>query len=188
MISSYRLSYLSQRMAAVTLFFIIAMMLLNAACWLYPNLNSTQLGSGLGFALTDKFINHLNIDIETLPLWQKLGAIVLSSVPLLALAAALCHLRSLFKRYARTEYFSAATANHLAKVARFIGLWVVLRIMFEPLLSIWITMHAPAGHRIITLSFSSSDVIALFLAGCIAVIAHILWQASELHSENQQFV
>jgi hypothetical protein len=175
-------------MAAATLWLIVAMLLLNAACWLYPSLNSIRGGYGLGFALTDRLISNLGVDVGSFPYWQKLGGIVLSSVPLLVLAIGLRHLRCLFQGYGRREYFSPTAANHLGKVGRSVGLWVVLNLMCEPLLSIWLTMRAPVGHRMITLSFGSPDIVALFLAACIAVIAHILRHASELNAENQQFV
>ncbi|VVE78494.1 hypothetical protein PSP31120_01706 [Pandoraea sputorum] len=175
-------------MAAITLWLIVAMLLLNAACWLFPSLSSIRGGYGLGFALTDRLISSLNVDVGSFPVWQKLGGIVLSSIPLLALAVGLRHLRRLFQGYGRREYFSPAAASHLGSVGRSVGLWVVLSLACEPLLSIWLTMRAPAGHRVVTLSFGSQDIVALFLAACIAVIAHILRQASELDSENRQFV
>jgi hypothetical protein len=185
---SDRLALSSQRMASVTLGFIVAMLLLNAACWLWPALNSVKAGYGIGFGLTDGLISSLDINIWTLPWWQKLGGILLSSVPLLTLAAGLQHLRSLFQCYGRREYFSATTATHLGKVGRWVGLWVVLSLLCEPLLSAWSTMREPVGHRVITLSFGSPYIVALFLASCIAIIARILRHASELDSENRQFV
>lgn len=189
MFSSRRLSYCSQCMAVATLILIIAMLLLNAASWLYPTFYSVQQGtSNFNFGLNNDLVRHLHIDIASFPGWQKWGGIILSTLPLFALAASLFCLRALFKSYGRGEYFSSISANHLGKVARFVGLWVGLKIVCEPLLSMWITLHAPAGHRVITLSISGSDIVALFLAGSIGIIAHILQKASKLNAENQQFV
>jgi hypothetical protein len=186
--TSHRLAHFSQGMAAVTLYFIVAMLLLNAACWSYPGLNSVTNGYGIGFGLTDGLISRLDIDVASFPWWQKAGCVLLSSVPLLALAQGLRHLRLLFKSYARQEYFSAAAATHLGKAGKSVGIWVLLSLFCEPLLSMWSTMRAPAGHHVITLSFGSPYVVALFLSACIVVIAHILKQASELDSEHRQFV
>jgi hypothetical protein len=186
--ASDRLARFSQHMAAVTLCFIVAMLLLNAACWFFPSLNSATNGYGLGFSLTDKLISSLNIDVAGFPWWQKAGCVFLSSVPLLVLAQGLRHLRLLFRSYGRREYFSAAAAAHLGKVGKSVAVWVLLSLLCEPLLSMWSTIRAPVGHRVIAVSFDSPDVVALFLAACIAVIAHILKQASELDSEHRQFV
>lgn len=183
-----RLAHFSQAMAAVTLCFIVAMLLLNAACWLYPALTSVAQGHGFGFGLTDGLISSLSIDVTRFPLWQKAGCIALSSVPLLVLAHGLRHLRLLFKSYARQEYFSTGAAAHLGKAGKSVGIWVLLSIVCEPLLSLWSTMREPVGHRLITLSFGSPYLVALFLSASIAIVAHILKQASELDSENRQFV
>lgn len=185
---SDRIACLSQRMAAATLCFIVAMMLLNAACWAFPSLNSVKSGAGLGFGLTDSLIGSLKVDVAAFPWWQKAGGIVLSSVPLVALASGLRHLRALFRTYARRDYFSAQAARHLGKTGRAVGAWVVLSVLCEPLLSVWATMREPVGHRVVTLSFDLPYVVALFAAACITVIAHILRQASELDAEHRQFV
>lgn len=181
---SDRIARLSQRMAAVTLWFIVAMLLLNVAYWAFPSLNETKSGAGL----TDSLIARLGVDVSAFPLWQKVGGIVLSSVPFLALAYGLHHLRLLFQTYARRDYFSAKAAHHLGKMGHAIGAWVVLSVLCEPLLSVWATMREPVGHRVVSVSFGLPYVVALFTAACITVIALILRQASELDAEHRQFI
>ena len=179
-----RLARSSQHMAAVTLCFIIAMLLLNAAYWFYPD----RAHDGFAISLTNETVSNLNVDVAAFPWWQKLGGAVLSSLPLLALAAALWHLRALFQCYGRREYFSPAAADHLGRTGRFVGLWVILKLPSEPLTSFWATMHLPAGQHAITVTFGSPQIVALFLAACIIIVARILRQASELHSEHRLFV
>lgn len=182
-----RLASFSQRMAALTLTLIACMLILNAALWVFPILGSED-GLGLGFSLSGVMLTQLAVKIEVLAWWQILGAIVISSVPLIAMASGLNHLRRLFQGYARSEYFSNNAAVHLGKVGRGVILWVVSSFLCTPILSILVTLHAPPGQRLLTISFTPADFIALFLAGCIAVIARILAQASEVSSENQTFV
>jgi hypothetical protein len=186
--NSHRLARLSRQMAAVTLWLSIAMLLLNAACWFFPALTSAKGGYGLGFALTDRLISSLAVDVSALPWWQKTGGVVLSSVPLVALANGLAHLRLLFCTYGRREYFSVHASRHLAKVGRAIAVWAILSFLFEPLLSIWLTLREPIGQHVVTLSLSSADVVALFLAASIAIVARVLQQSSELHSEHRLFI
>ncbi|MBN3789554.1 DUF2975 domain-containing protein [Burkholderia sp. Ac-20353] len=185
---SDRIARYSQHMATVTLGFIAFMLLLNAACWVFPSLNEIESGAGFGFSTTNSLITGLHVDITAFPWWQTAGCIVLSSVPLAALASGLSHLRRLFRAYASRDYFSATAAGHLGKMARALGLWVVLSVLCEPLLSVWMTLLEPAGHHVVTVSFGSPYVVALFTAACIAVIAHILRQASELDAEHRKFV
>lgn len=177
----------SQRMAAVTLMLIAGMLVFNAALWIFPVLGSID-GLGAGFSLSGVMITQLSIKIEMLAWWQTLGAIVVSSVPLIALASGLNHLRRLFQAYAREEYFSSHAAVHLGKVGRSVVLWVVSSFICMPILSVLATLHAPPGQRLFTISFTSADFVALFLAGCIAVIARILARASEIDSEIKTFV
>lgn len=182
-----RLTQFSQRMAILTLLLIAGMLALNAALWLFPILGSND-GLGVGFSLSGVMLTQLSVRIEMLAWWQLLGAILLSSVPLVALASGLNHLRRLFQGYARGEYFSISAAVHLGKVGRGVIVWVVSSFICTPLLSILVTLHAPPGQRLFTVSFTSADFVALFLAGCIAVIARILLSASEVDSENRNFV
>ncbi|VWD10773.1 DUF2975 domain-containing protein [Burkholderia lata] len=184
---SDRIARISQQMATVTLWFIVGMLVLNAACWAFPSLNAAS-GPGLVFGLTDSVISNLNVDVAAFPWWQKAVGILLSSVPLIALANGLRHLRALFRTYARRDYFSTQAAGHLGKTGRAIGLWVLLSLLCEPLLSVWATWREPVGHRVVSIGFSLPYVVALFTAACIAVIAHILRQASELDAEHRQFV
>lgn len=185
--TSNHLARLSQRMAAVTLLLIVVMLAFNAALWMFPIIAGKD-GWGLGFALTDRQLSDITDKALLFPWWQTLGGIVLSSVPLLALAIGLGHLRQLFKSYARGEYFSGEAAQSLGKVGRAVGIWVMLDLMCEPLLSMWVTMTEPVGQRMISLSITAPSFVALFLAACISIIAHILWQASEVDSENRTFI
>jgi len=184
---SDRIARISQQMATVTLGFIVGMLVLNAACWAFPSLNAAS-GPGLVFGLTDSVISNLRVDVAAFPWWQKAVGILLSSVPLVALANGLRHLRALFRTYARRDYFSVQAAGHLGKTGRAIGLWVLLSLLCEPLLSVWATLREPVGHHVVSIGFSLPYVVALFTAACIAVIAHILRQASELDAEHRQFV
>ncbi|WAS52813.1 DUF2975 domain-containing protein [Burkholderia ambifaria] len=184
---SDRIARISQQMATVTLGFIVGMLVLNAACWAFPSLNGAS-GPGLVFGLTDSVISNLRVDVAAFPWWQKAVGILLSSVPLIALANGLRHLRALFRTYAHRDYFSVQAAGHLGKTGRAIGLWVLLSLLCEPLLSMWATLREPVGHHVVSIGFSLPYVVALFTAACIAVIAHILRQASELDAEHRQFV
>lgn len=183
----HRLARLSQRMAALTLLFIACMLILNALLWVFPRLASPD-GLGIGFSLSAVMLTQLAVKIEMLAGWQVLGAILISSVPLIALASGMNHLRQLFQGYANGEFFSNDAAVHLGKVGQGVMLWVTASFVCTPLLSMLVTLHAPPGQRLFTISFTSADFVALFLAGCIAVIARILMRANEINSENQTFV
>ncbi|WP_455918288.1 DUF2975 domain-containing protein [Pseudomonas cerasi] len=185
--NTQRLAQLSQRMSLLTLLLMVVMLVLNTGVWLFPVLGSSADGLGLSFSLSNR-IQDSGVQIALLPWWQKLGGIIFSSIPLVALVSGLNHLRQLFRNYARGEYFSSAAAQQLGKVGRAVALWVLLDFLCEPLLGLWVSMNQPLGQRFFTLSLTPPSFVALFLAACIAVIARILWQASEVDSENRTFV
>jgi hypothetical protein len=186
--SSGRLGMYSQWMATATLWLIVLMLLLNAAAWINLPLSAMVLGNGLAFSLTDSLMATFKVNISTFPWWQRVGGIVLSSMPLVALVMGLGHLRALFQAYGRQEYFSIAGVRHLKRMGQSVMLWVLLNLLCQPALSVWMTMRQPAGERVLSVGFSSGDVVALFLAGCIAIIARILERANILQVENQQFI
>ncbi|KAA0946087.1 DUF2975 domain-containing protein [Pseudomonas sp. ANT_H14] len=185
--TSLRLAKLSQLMSVATLILIVVMLALNVALWLFPSLASNE-GLGLGFALTERQLSPRTEVAALFPWWQTLGGIVLSSVPLLVLTFGLGNLRRLFQSYASGEYFSGAAALRLGKVGKAVALWVLLDFLCEPMLSLWVTMNEPVGQKLLTVSFNAQTFVALFLAACISIIARILWQASEVDSENRTFV
>jgi len=185
--TTHSLARFSQHMAAVTLLLMVAMLSLNVLVWLVPSLAAAD-GWGLGFGLTERQLSALGGQVAGLSGWQVFGGIVLSSVPLLALASGLGHLRRLFNSYALGQYFSSQTALHMGKVGHAVAFWVLLDFVCEPLLSVWLTMNAPVGERLITLSITAPTFVALFLAASISVIARILRQACEVDSENRTFV
>ncbi len=134
--TSDRLAGYSRLMATLTLLLIAGMLLLNAACWIFPDLASEH---GLGFALTATGVaGDLGVVARDMPLWQALGGILLSSLPLLVLASGLQALRRLFQH--------------------------------------------------VSLSFGSAELVSLFAAASVMVIARIQRKAALLAEENRQFV
>lgn len=182
-----RLTHFSQRMATITLCLLLTMLLLNASYWLFPSVAANE-GYGFHFSISNDMINTLGADLYRFPWWQIAGGIILSSVPLLALALGLYHLRKLFQTYGQRAYFSGIAANHLGKMGQYVAIWTILELLCQPLLSYWLTMQEPVGQRMVTIGIDAGNIVALFMAACISVIAQILKQASKLHCENQQFV
>ncbi|WP_370680983.1 DUF2975 domain-containing protein [Comamonas sp. GB3 AK4-5] len=178
----------SQYIAAAALVLVVAMLVLNTATWFFPALGQVDGGAGLSFSLTQRMVSMAGIDVAAMPWWQLLGAALISSIPLFAMAYGLLHLRALFQQYAGGSYFAHSAYGHMEKLGRAILAWVVLDFVCEPVLSLWLTMLAPVGQRMLTLSLEPPVFIALFLAACVIAIARILQRACDLHAENQQFV
>lgn len=179
---SNKLACFSQCMSIATFCLAITMFLINFLCWLSPEIGS----STFGFSFSSSLLTSLGINPLQLPVWQLIGGMIISNLPLIALSIAAFHLFHLFRLYAQKNYFSTQAAQHLGCVGFYILIWVVLEFLAEPLLGFWLTFNAPEG--VITLSLTSSTFITLFLGGCFWIIAHILQKASLLYQENQSII
>ena len=179
-----KLAMLCRRMYITTQIVLFSMLALNVAAWIFPPLRE----NGIAFSLTDHMLENFGAIAFVLPWWQKAGAILVSSIPLMVLAYGLYQLGMLFRTYARRAYFSAEAAGYMGKTAKMVILWVIVRYLSEPLLSLWITMNEPVGKRSIMLTFSPGDVMVLFLGACIWLISYILYKANRLQAENEMFI
>ena len=122
------------------------------------------------------------------PLQFRLIALVCALVATGFTMWALWSLRRLFLLYARGSVFSAealAALNHVA-VALFAG--VVVAFAMQAPISLALTWPNGAGHREISLSFGTSDVATLFMAGVVLVIARVMAEAQRVADENAKFV
>ena len=173
----------SRWLATATLVLPVSMLLLNVACWLFPAL----VEHGLDFNLTS-LVRELGVDIATMPWWQVGGGMLLSSIPLLVLTRGLDALRALFQTYAQGEYFSRETADLLGAVGKSVGLWVLCSVLLYPLMSMWITLLQPPGERLQSLGFSPAQLVALFLAAAVMLVARIMGNACQMARENQKFI
>lgn len=176
----------SRLMATLTQALIIGMLVLNAACWFFPDAARQY---GLGFNLTAIGVTgNLNVDVSSMPWWQVAGGLILSSIPLLILANGLIALRRLFQLYSEGQYFSEKSALLLGKVGFGVIMWVLLSFVLTPAISVWVTMLQPPGQGLLTIAFDSSDLVSLFLAASVMVVARIHQKGSVLARENQQFI
>ena len=173
------LAWLSRAMAMLTTIGMIVSPAVLIAVFLFPEqgtflvLNVDDLGGELTSAT---------------PLAWRLGALVCALVAEGFTLWALWSLRGMLLLYAKGEVFSRralALMNNIA-VALFAGVVVgfVMRAPITALLS-WPLGH---GHRHVSLSFGSNDVITLFEAGVILVIARVMREAGRLADENAKFI
>lgn len=134
------------------------------------------------FVTTIVDVNPTNLNIL-----QSILATILDTLPILMLVFAFYQLRLLFISYSQSHYFAVKSAKHCYYFGIGLVMWVILGLLFEPLLSLILTYIQPQG-RYISVSLSSEDIITLFPALCIMIIGQILKKAAELAEENNQFV
>jgi hypothetical protein len=122
------------------------------------------------------------------PFALRLLALICALAPTAFTMWALWSLRRLFLLYAKGSVFSAEALealNHVA-VALFAG--VVVAFIMQAPISLALSWPRGAGHREISLSFGSGDVVRLFMAGVVLVIARVMAEARRVADENAKFV
>lgn len=148
------------------------------------NINNIGLGSE-GYSL---FVtNRIESDPTQLKFWQSILATLLDTLPILILLYGFYQLRLQFVCYANGDYFSVKASNYCYNFGKSLVAWVVLGIMFEPVLSLILSANSPQGLEI-TISLSSDDIIIFFPALSIMIIGQILKKACQIAAENEQFV
>jgi hypothetical protein len=176
---SPKLARLSQVMAVLATLGIIVVPAIVAAIFLYPGateflmLNISHVGGKL---------------TEAVPIQYRIEALFCEALPVGLTVWALWSLRQLFSNFADGRVFSAEPLRHLNHVATALFLGVLADSVMEVPVTYLLTRHNPAGHREITLSFGSNDVIWLFIAGTVLVIARVMAEARRVADENAAFV
>ncbi|CDM89144.1 DUF2975 domain-containing protein [Xenorhabdus bovienii] len=179
-----RMTAFSLVISKLSLLIIIILIVINIYSWLEPKLILEKYG--LGFSLTNRILLHFSEN--TLSSWKLTSGIFISTIPLLFLGGSLWAFHQLFGNYRKGDYFSKNTVKYLEYAGWGVIIWAMLDILFEPLLTVWLTMGAPAGQRFFSLSLSPSHLVAIFISVCLAVISRILYQACDIYDENKSII
>ncbi|OTA19361.1 hypothetical protein Xbed_02404 [Xenorhabdus beddingii] len=179
-----RTATLSLVMSKLSLLLIIIVIAINIFSWLEPKLVLEKYG--LGFALTERILSHLYRD--NFSAWKLAGGILISTIPLLSLSGSFWAFHRLFGNYKKGDYFSKRTVKYLEYAGWGVIAWSILDILCQPLLTLWLTMGAPVGERLISLSITAGHFVAIFISVCLAIISRILYQACDIYDENQSII
>ena len=120
--------------------------------------------------------------------WQSGLATLIGVLPVCSMGYGLLRARLCFLGLARGEAFSLGTVRHLRGFAIGIFASAVAGLLSPVLISVLLTLGAPAGRRALALGLGSSEVWMLLFAGIVWQIAHVMTRAVELADEHAQIV
>ncbi|MEI9995981.1 MAG: DUF2975 domain-containing protein [Rhizomicrobium sp.] len=173
------LAWLSRTMAALTTIGLIVSPVVLVSAYLFP-------GRANGFLLN---VDDLGGDLTAAtPLAWRIAALACSLAGEAFTLWALWSLRSMLLLYAKGEVFSlrALSLMHTIAVALFAG--VIVGFAMRAPITLLLSWPLGADHRHISLAFGSGDVVTLFEAGVVLVIARVMREAARLADENAKFV
>lgn len=173
-----KLARLSRRMEWVTTVGIVLIVVLMGLGFVIPGWTRSLLLARLGEAGA-----RLPLD----PGAQAVAGLI-TTVPVGVLVWGLFHVRALFRDYARGAVFTAAAAQHLRRF----GVSVMLQGPLGPLtataLALALSLANPPGQRLLVLTVSINDYVALVVGGVLVAVAAVMREAVQIADENAAFV
>jgi hypothetical protein len=128
--------------------------------------------------------------LDSLPIaaWQYGAAVGISLLPVGAVAYALLRAHQCFNGFVREDIFSLATVRHLRGFAA--GLLVSSSAaLLAPTAIVWLlTLYAPAGGRILTVSLGAQQLLMLLFSGIVWQMGHAMTRAVEIAEDNAQII
>lgn len=111
------------------------------------------------------------------------GALVEGISVGLLLWGGICFIKTL-RYYQKGELFSANTLALFHKMSRIAFAWTFYEPIKITLLSFITTSANPVGQRVITIEFTSHDIIHIFIVGCFLIITSLIHEAYTLKNEH----
>jgi Protein of unknown function (DUF2975) len=124
----------------------------------------------------------------SLMLWQRVAGGCISAVPLGLLLAGLWQARKCFGLFAQGDVFTLPAVIALKRFASLATASFASTFLVSTALSTLLTINNVPGTRQIAIGVSTDQVIALFFAGMVWLMAAVIAQGVHLVEENANFV
>jgi hypothetical protein len=173
------LAWLSRLMAWLSAIGAIVSPLIVAVVYLWPALAQPGV---LDIDHTGAMLN------PNVPLPYRLAALVFSLGAEGFNVWALWSLRTMFFLYAKGEVFSPRALKLLNNVAVALFAGVIVGFVMHAPITLLLTWPLGHGHQEISLEFGSPEIVTLFCAGVVLVIARVMVEAGRAAEENAKFV
>ena len=129
-----------------------------------------------------------NIVQGSLMVWQRVVGWLISAVPLGLLLAGLWQARTCFGLFARGQVFTLQAAVAMRRFASLATASFASSFIASTALSTLLSINNPPGMRQVVIGISTEQIIALFFAGMVWLMAAVIAQGQQLAEENARFV
>ena len=119
---------------------------------------------------------------------QKLAAVILSLLPVLALAMSLLGLATCFAGFAKADWFGAAQPKALASSGQWLVLAGVLALLIPTPLSLVMSLNADPGSRALAITLSSQGFLQILFGSAFWSLGRLWSIARAMATENAAFV
>ena len=147
------------------------------ACWIYFDVFGPGITDRLGLART------YTIPVQLMPQQIVLGIAVMM-VPVGIMMFGLWNLRHLFVGLCAGRIFTLENTRALRIFAWSAMAVIIVRFFTDGLLSFVLTLSNHPGQRLLALSLSTEQLVALFVGAVFVVIARVLEEGHKLADDN----
>lgn len=173
-----RMQHLSRRLALGCLLLIITLPVAEAVYWAVADAQSLAVAANL---------MPQNMIDELLP-WQRVAGAVLMGIPLWMLLAGVWQARKCFLLFAAGRVFTPDAIRHLRRFAGWAAASAAANIVCKAAVSVTITMQNAPGHRVLAVGIGSDQILLLFFAAMVWLMAALVGEGLRLADENASFI
>lgn len=120
--------------------------------------------------------------------WQRWAGGLVTGVPLAMLLWGVWQARRCFAQFAAGQIFTSRATGHLRRFAGWVAGAALAAIVAGAITSVLLTLHNPPGMRHLAVGINSNQVLTLFFAALVWLMADIIGQGQALAEENAGFV
>lgn len=144
----------------------------------------------LNFNSIDRSLPRVLEDLTIPPLTAAtlLIAFAVTMLPASLLMYGALQLRRLFRLYSTGKIFTTANCVCLRNLSIVLLAWMPVRILFDALISVTLTINNPPGQRFLSMSIEERELTTLLLGIIFLVVAWVMGEASRLQEEHAGIV
>ncbi|HPH06171.1 MAG TPA: DUF2975 domain-containing protein [Methylotenera sp.] len=144
------------------------------------------------FAETETLAIRVNLPLEavqgSLRSWQRTLGCVLSEIPLALLLIGVWEARKCFRLFTRGTVFTPEAVYYLKSFSGWSMASVIAEFICGTAISTILTLENPNGARSLILNLDSDQVLLLFFAGLVWLMADVISQGQTIAEENSKFI
>ncbi len=168
-----RIRSASKKFRFMLLFVLIAIPVLNAGIWIFFNY------------LPEAFVREMiPVSVGKLSPGTCLAGFLVSMIPSGVAMIGIYVLIRLFRLYENAQIFTPENVRCFRNLGRILMIWAAAGILYDPMISLALTLANPPGQRMITVSLGSPDITALLVGGIISLMAWVMEEGRILQDEQ----
>lgn len=172
--NTMRIQRTSRRLIRVLMMLMVAVPTIVAGIWLFLN----DLPPVIQHELLPEFAR------PPLPVSARWMGFGVTLIPLCLFFYANAVLIRLFRLYEAGRIFDEANVACYRLLSRLLIAWFAACVLTDPMMSIALTLHHPAGERILAVGLESPDITALLIGIILAVISRVMDEGRQMKEEQ----